>query len=96
MKAMTQTPRGEAFDEYKPVLSDKEISAAHDSAKIVVSLYGKLCLLPDNKTFLAVKLALYDGSFLTLLFDQISAVALSSSVQNAVEQHWKAEPGIDE
>ena len=93
---MTQTPRGEAFDEYKPVLSGEEISAAHDGAKIVVSLDGKLCLLSDNKTFFAVKLTLYDGSFLTLSFDRISSVALSRSVQNAIKEHWKAEPGTDE
>ena len=93
---MTQTPRGEAFDEYKPTLSDKEISEAHDNAKIVVSLNGKLCLLPDSETFFAVKLSLYDGSLLTLLLDRISTLALSSSVQNAIKGHWKARAGIEE
>jgi hypothetical protein len=80
---MEQNLRGKAFDEYKPDLSDEDITVAHDSARIVVSLRGRPCLVSDNAAYLAVKLALYDGSFLTVLFDRISADALASIIQSA-------------
>jgi hypothetical protein len=88
---MAQDLRRDAFDENKPDLSDDDITIAHDSARIVVSLRGRPWLISDNTAYLAVKLALYDGSFLTVLFDRVSAQALVDIIQSSKSVDYKAE-----
>jgi hypothetical protein len=90
-----QTERGKAFEEYEPTLSEDEIAAAHDTAKIVVSLKAKphLDVTGNHIAYMAVKLALYDGSPpVTVLFDRFSAEALSHWVQTAKSLDWKTGP----
>jgi hypothetical protein len=92
-----QTERGRAFEEYEPILSENEIAAAHDAAKIVVSFKAKprLDVTGNHIAYVAVKLALYDGSPpVTVLFDRFSAEALSHWIQTAKKLDWKTGPMI--
>ncbi len=63
---MANTPRGEAFEKYEPSISQGEIDEAHDSGKIVVSFKSMPRLgVGDDIAYIALKLALYDGSVIT-------------------------------
>lgn len=86
-----QTERGKAFDDYEPTLSENEIDEAHDAAKIVVSFKAKPRLSADGDfiAYLAVKLALYDGSSATVLLDRVSAEGLSHAVQTMKSIDWR-------
>jgi hypothetical protein len=88
-----QTERGKAFDDNEPTLSESEITEAHDTAKIVVSFAAKPRLSPDGEhiAYMAVKLALYDGSPVTVLFDRFSAETLCQWVQTAQSVGWKTD-----
>jgi hypothetical protein len=84
-----QTERGKAFEEHEPNLSEAEISQAMDSDRVILSLKGTPVLHPTGAIqFLAVKFALADGSFETVLFDRMDAAALKSLVDAADRMNW--------
>jgi hypothetical protein len=87
-----QTDRGQAFEDYRPVLSEDEIRAAYDAAKMVVSFHAMPYLdhTGNHIAYLAVKMALYDGSPpVTVLFDRFSAEVLNGYIQTVKNMGWK-------
>ena len=84
------TERGKLFEEKEPSLSDDEVSAAYENGKIAASLRGKpLATSPKNIGFIAVKFALHDGSFATVLLDYFSARALATLIGSIDKIGWK-------
>jgi CheY-like chemotaxis protein len=84
------TERGKLFEEKEPSLSDDEVSAAYENGKIAASLKGKpLATSPENIGFIAVKFALHDGSFATVLLDYFSARALATLIGSIDKIGWK-------
>jgi hypothetical protein len=60
--------------EKEPELSDDEVSNANENGKIAASSKAKpVATTPENIGFIAVKFALHDGSFETVLLDYFSA-----------------------
>jgi hypothetical protein len=89
---MTKTPRGKAFDENEPELTEDEIELAKNGGTIAVSFKGKPVLLNVEEIgFLAVKFALANGGFQTLLLDQFSAKALHGLIETANVIEWKTD-----
>jgi hypothetical protein len=89
---MTKTPRGMAFDEREPELTDAEIQRARVEGKIAISFKGKPVLQSMNDIgFLAVKFALADGSFEVVLLDQFSARALGKLIDTVNGLEWKTD-----
>jgi hypothetical protein len=87
------TERGKLFEEKEPSLSDDEVSAAYENGKIAASLRGKpLATSPENIGFIAVKFALHDGSFATVLLDYFSARALATLIGSVDKIGWKTAP----
>ncbi len=86
---MAKTPRGKAFDEFEPDLDNDEVKQALDSERAVLSLKGKPVLHESGVIqFLAVKFALADGTFSTVLLDRLAASALTSLVDAANTVNW--------
>jgi hypothetical protein len=85
-----QTERGKLFDEKEPELSDDEVSKAYEAGKIAASFKGKpVATSPDDIGFLAVKFALHDGSFATVLLDYFSPRVLRTLIDSADKIGWK-------
>jgi hypothetical protein len=85
-----QTERGKLFDEKEPELSDEEVSKAYEAGKIAASFKGKpVATSPEDIGFLAVKFALHDGSFSTVLLDYFSARVLRTLIDSADRIGWK-------
>jgi hypothetical protein len=86
---MAETPRGRAFDEHEPALSDDEIAQAVESDRAALSLKGKPVLHATGAIqFLAVKFALTDGTFETLLLDRLAANALLALISATNQVDW--------
>jgi hypothetical protein len=86
---MAQTERGKEFEGREPLLNDDEIVRAAETAQIVASLKGKPVVGPRGDIgYIAVKFALYDGSFVTMLFDRVAASAFAAHVQSADRINW--------
>lgn len=86
---MSQTERGKAFDANEPNLDAPEMQAAYDKGSIAISLRGKPMLHESGIIqFLAVKFALVDGSFETILLDRMSASALRALIAAADKVNW--------
>jgi hypothetical protein len=88
---MAETPRGKAFFEFEPIVSDDDIKRALDNEVAVLSLRGKP--VPDPKgsgiiQFLAVKFALSDGTSTTVLMDRMAASVLRKLVEAADSINW--------
>jgi hypothetical protein len=89
---MAMTERGREFGEHKPTLSDEEIGAAHTSGRSVLSLKGRPCAVSETDIgILAVKFALADGSFETVLLDRLAAGVLHRLIDVANKTGWKTE-----
>jgi hypothetical protein len=89
---MANTPRGKAFEDFEPEFSQEEADAAHDAARIVTSFAHKPVMdSKGNIGFLALKLALYDGSSEIILLDRFSAEILHHLIQTAKTLDWKAD-----
>ena len=92
-----QTERGKLFDEKEPELSDDEVARAYEDGKIAASFKGKpVVTSPENIGFIAIKFALHDGSFETVLLDYFSARVLRSLIDSVDKIGWKtaaAKPG---
>jgi hypothetical protein len=87
-----KTPRGKAFDEHEPELTDAEIEPARAGGKIAISFKGKPVLQSmTDIEFLAVKFALADGSFEVVLLDQFSARALGTLIDAVNRLEWKTD-----
>jgi hypothetical protein len=85
-----QTERGRLFEEKEPELPDDEVSRAHEDGKIVASFKGKpVVTTPEAISFIAVKFALHDGSFATVLLDFFAAQALRSLIETVDRTGWK-------
>lgn len=86
---MAKTPRGKLFDDMEPSLGLPEIKSALDENRIALSFHGKPMTDPDGTIkFLAVKLALANGSFSTVLLDRFSASALKALIDGADQINW--------
>jgi hypothetical protein len=86
------TPRGKAFVEQEPELSEHEIERAKEERKIAISLRGKPVLLSVKEIgFIAVKFALADGTSQTVLLDRLSAAALRKLIQSVEGIDWKTD-----
>lgn len=84
------TERGKLFDEKEPSLSDDEVSAAYEEGKIAASFKGKpVVTSPENIGFIAVKFALHDGSFGTVLLDYFATRALTALIDSVDKIGWK-------
>ncbi len=89
------TERGKLFEQKEPSLSDDEVSAAYENGKIAASFKGKpLATSPENIGFIAVKFALHDGSFATVLLDYFSARALATLIGSVDNIGLKTAPVI--
>jgi hypothetical protein len=85
-----QTERGKLFDEKEPELSDDEVSKAYENGKIAASFKAKpVVTTPENIGFIAVKFALHDGSFETVLLDYFSAKVFRSLIDSVDKIGWK-------
>ena len=85
-----QSDRGKVFEATEPELTDGEIRKAQDDQKIVLSFKGKPVLASiDEIGFLAVKFALADGTFETVLFDRFAGETLWQLFQSAKQIEWK-------
>jgi hypothetical protein len=85
-----QTERGKLFDENEPALSDDEVSTAYEDGKIAASFKGKpVVTSPENIGFIAIKFALHDGSFETVLLDYFSARVLRSLIDSVDAIGWR-------
>lgn len=89
---MARTPRGLAFDQHEPDLTEDEIKRAKASGKIALSFKGKPVLTPEGDIgFIAVKFALANGAFVTVLMDQFSGRLLHGLIQAANQVSWKTD-----
>ena len=89
---MAKTQRGTEFGKHKPSLSDEEIGIAHNAGRSVLSFKGRPCAISEDKIgVLAVKFALADGSFETVLLDQLAARLLHAEIDMANKTGWKTE-----
>ncbi len=89
---MTTTPRGQAFDAHEPELTEQEIEDAKNSGAIAVSFKGSPVLLSTTDIgFVAVKFALANGGFQTILLDQFSARSLDKLIQTMNGLAWKTD-----
>jgi hypothetical protein len=89
---MVKTERGKEFGDRMPLLSDEEIGIAHNSGKSVLSLKSRACAVSETAIgMLAVKFALADGSFVTVLLDRLAAGALHRQIDVANKTGWKTE-----
>ena len=90
-----QTERGKLFDEKEPELSDDEVSKAYENGKIAASFKAKpVATTPENIGFIAVKFALHDGSFETVLLDYFSARVFRSLIDSVDKVGWKTAPVV--
>jgi hypothetical protein len=87
-----QTERGKAFVDNEPELTETEIESARQRGKIAVSLKGKPVLVSiEHIGFLAVKFALANGEFETVLLDRIAGEALRQLFQSLKQIEWKTD-----
>jgi hypothetical protein len=71
---MPKTERGEEFGRHKPTLSDEEIGTVHSSGRSVLSFKARNCATSEDAIgMVAIKFALANGSFETVLVDQLVA-----------------------
>lgn len=89
---MTKTARGKAFDDFLPTFTDDEAEQAYNAAKIVTSFAVRPRLGQyDSISYIAVKLALYDGSHVTMLLDRFSAELLHHNIQTVKDLNWSGD-----
>jgi hypothetical protein len=85
-----QTERRRLFDDKEPEFSDDEVSTAYGDGKIVASFKGKpVVTTPESISYLAVKFALHDGSFATVLLDFFAAQILRGLIETVDNTGWK-------
>lgn len=93
MEADVQTDRGKAFDAYKPTLNDAEIQLAIETDRMALSLAGEPVLHPSGIIkFLAIKIALADGSSPTVLLDRLAAAAIKKLIAETDSLNWNGNP----
>jgi hypothetical protein len=85
---MAPTERGKAFDQHEPVLTREEAEAAFAAGHAAISLRGIPCLDSDTIEYLAVKFALANGGFATVLLDRMAAAALRALIVSAESINW--------
>jgi hypothetical protein len=86
---MPKTPRAQAFDKHEPPLDESEIDAAKTAGRMVLSFRAKPVLeTKDAIQFLAVKFALANGAFETVLLDRMAAAPLASLIQTVEGMRW--------
>jgi hypothetical protein len=87
-----QTERGKAFEENEPELTAIEIDAARNAGKYVVSFKGMPVLSSVEVIgFLAVKFALSDGSFTTIVLDRLAAEGLWTLIDGPKKLGWRTD-----
>jgi hypothetical protein len=85
-----QTERATIFNEKEPEFSDDEVSRACEAGKIAASFKGKpVATSPEDISYVAVKFALHDGSFATVLLDYYSAQLLRGLIDSVDKMSWK-------
>jgi hypothetical protein len=89
---MPKTERGKEFDERSPALTDDEIGAAHRLGRSVLSFKARNCGISETEIgMIAIKFALADGSFETVIVDQLVARLLHAHFDMANRTGWKTE-----
>lgn len=84
-----RTDRGKTFEQHTPTLDPAEMATAFASGHAAISLAGHPMLAATGIIeYLAVKFALEDGSFVTVLLDEMSAGALKALVEAADSVNW--------
>ena len=90
-----RTERGRVFEEKEPEFSDEEVITAREEGKIAASFKGKpVATTPESISYIAVKFALHDGSFATLLLDRFSAQLLRSLIETVDNIAWQTAGAI--
>jgi hypothetical protein len=85
-----KTDRGKAFIDQEPSLSDDEITHARETGKYAVSFKGMPVLISSEDIgFMAIKFALADGTFETVLLDQLAGEALWQLLESVKQIDWK-------
>src|SRR5216684_4247634 len=86
-----QTERGKAFEQYEPTIDKNETTAAFSAGATALSL-AELPCLSDTGTieYIAVKFALANGGFATVLLDRMAGAALKKLVDSADSINWDA------
>src|SRR4051812_47897050 len=88
-EANVRTDRGKAFIEHEPKLSNSEIQRALDTDRMALSLAGKPVLHPSGVIqFLAIKIALADGTSPIVLLDRMAAAAMKTVIESADSINW--------
>jgi hypothetical protein len=84
-----QTERGKAFEQHEPPLDKNEAMAAFAAGEAALSLRGLPCISTTGAIeYLAVKFALANGAFATVLLDRMAAAALKTLIVGADSINW--------
>jgi|SRR5580692_1417744 hypothetical protein len=87
-----KTERGDEFGERRPALTDDEIGTAHRLGRSVLSFKARNCAASETEIgMIAIKFALADGSFETVIVDQLVARLLHVHFDMANKTGWKTE-----
>jgi hypothetical protein len=89
---MPKTERGNEIVKHRPILSDDEIREAHRLGRSVLSFNARNCAASETEIgMIAIKFALADGSFETVIVDQLVARLLHAHFDTANRTGWKTE-----
>lgn len=91
---MPKTERGKEIVKHRPTLTDDEIRASHRLGRSVLSFSARNCAASETEIgMIAIKFALADGSFETVIVDQLVARLLYVHFGMANRSGWKTEAG---
>ena len=83
------TERGKAFDRDEPTLDTAETLTAFETGRAAISLAVLPCLAETRTIeYLAVKFALANGNFATVLLDRLAAAALREAIKATGQVQW--------
>lgn len=87
---MADSPRAVTWERFEPPFSDEETTAANRAGKMVASAAFKPVLVSlDDVGFLAVKMAMEDGTTRTVFLDQFAARVLANTIDSINQLEWK-------
>jgi len=86
---MARKERGRSFDSHEPSLDPDEAMAALRAGRAAISLKAIPCLADSGAIeYVAVKFALVNGGFATVLLDGFAASAMREAIDAADQAQW--------
>jgi hypothetical protein len=84
-----QTERGKAFEQHEPTIDKTEAAEAFSAGAAALSLAGLPCLGDTGVIeYLAIKFALANGGFATVLLDRMAAAAVRRLIVSVESINW--------